>query len=354
MKALLAIGVAVGTVTALTATALTAQQPATAPRGTFESHIAAARIAAGSDENGMFRRLCEAVIAAPVTPPAPPAAPAAPGAGRGNAPRPVPDRATWHAEPAKVFDNLYFFGQTEFSVWAVTTSEGIVVVDTIFDYSVEDEVVEGMKKLGLDPTQIKYAIVSHGHADHSGGAKFLQDRFGTRILASAADWDLLERSNGVVPKRDMVVTDGQKLTVGDTTFTMYLTPGHTAGTISTVFPVRDGRQSHRAAVWGGTMYNWLNNNGRGYVTPATPTAYWFKLYSDSASRFRDVVTAADVDVLLSNHTEFDGSKRKLPALAARRAGQPHPYVVGVEAVARYLTLVGECATAGSVKFSPAQ
>ena len=69
---------------------------------------------------------------------------------------------------------------------------------------------------------------------------------------------------------------------------------------------------------------------------------------------RPMLAAADVDVLLSNHTEFDGSKRKLPALAARRAGQPHPYVVGVEAVARYLTLVGECATAGSVKFSPAQ
>ena len=114
------------------ATMLFAQQ-SPAPRGTFESHLAAARNAAGNDENGMYRRLCEAVIAAPVTPPATPAA--AP-AGRGNGPRPTPDRATWHAEPVKVFDNLYFLGQTEFSVWAVTTSQGVVVVDTIFDYSV--------------------------------------------------------------------------------------------------------------------------------------------------------------------------------------------------------------------------
>ena len=96
----------------------------------------------------------------------------------------------------KVFDNLYWLGQTEFSVWAVTTSQGIVVIDTIFDYSVEDEVVGGLKKLGLDPAQIKYAIVSHGHGDHSGGAKYLQDHFRTRILLSAADWDLLERTGG--------------------------------------------------------------------------------------------------------------------------------------------------------------
>jgi metallo-beta-lactamase class B len=342
VKALLTIGFALGAMVALVAQ----QQPAAPQRGTFESHVAAARNAARGDEDGMFRRTCDAVTAAPLTPPAPAAA-------RGTGPRPVPDRATWHAEPAKVFDNLYFVGQTEFSVWAIPTSDGIVVVDTIFDYSVEDEVVGGLRKLGLDPTQIKYAIVSHGHADHSGGAKFLQERFGTRILASAADWDLLERSAGAVPKRDMVVTDGQRLTVGDTTFTMYLTPGHTAGTISTVFPVRDGAQRHMAAIWGGTMFNWLGNP-RAYVTPTTPVSYWFNLYNASATRFRDIVTTADVDVLLSNHTEFDGSKRKLPALAARRPGQPHPYVVGVENVARYLTVLGECAAAGAAKFAAVQ
>jgi metallo-beta-lactamase class B len=90
-----------------------------------------------------------------------------------------------HAEPVKVFDNLYFVGQSEYSAWAVTTSAGIILIDTIFDYSVEDEVAGGLKKLGLDPESIKYAIVSHGHADHSGGAKFLQDKFGTRIILTA-------------------------------------------------------------------------------------------------------------------------------------------------------------------------
>ena len=70
-------------------------------------------------------------------------------------------------------------------------------MDTIFDYSVEDEVAGGLTKLGLDPAQIKYAIVSHAHGDHVGGAKFLQDKFGTRILLSAADWDLLDRTNSV-------------------------------------------------------------------------------------------------------------------------------------------------------------
>ena len=339
MRAFLAIGLAIGG-----AAVLIAQQPAPAAGETVDSHIAAARNAAGTDEDGMFRRLCDAVTAAPLTPVV---APAAPAGGRGNAPRQTPDRATWHAEPVKVFDNLYWLGQTEFSVWAVTTSQGIVVIDTIFDYSVEDEVVGGLKKLGLDPAQIKYAIVSHGHGDHSGGAKYLQDHFGTRILLSAADWDLLERTGGPAPSRDMVVTDGQKLTLGDTTLTMYLTPGHTAGTISTIFPVKDGGSAHTAAIWGGTMFNWLGN-GRAYITPATPTSYWFKLYSDSASRFRTIATppaSMSCCRITRNSTVRNGSCR--PWLLVASATPPR---TGTANVARYLTSSANAQPAGRAKF----
>ena len=244
-----------------------------------------------------------------------------------------------------MFDNLYFVGQSEFSAWAVTTSAGIILIDTIFDYSVEDEVAGGLKKLGLDPESIKYAIVSHGHADHSGGAKFLQDKFGTRIILTAADWDLLDRSTGVKPRRDMVATDGQKLTLGDTTLTMYLTPGHTLGTISTLIPVKDNGTPHLVAEWGGTMFNWLRNRPA-YITPERPDRFWFETYSQSARRFRDVVRAAGADALISNHTAYDGSKMKLPAVKQRKPGDPNPYVIGPERVQRYLTTVDECAQAG--------
>jgi hypothetical protein len=62
--------------------------------------------------------------------------------------------------------------------------------------------------------------------------------------------------------------------------------------------------------------------------------------------FRDLAAAAGADVLLSNHTNFDGSKSKIPALRARAPGAPHPYVVGKDAVRRYLTVADECARAG--------
>ena len=73
---------------------------------------------------------------------------------------------------------------------------------------------------------------------------------------SPADWDVLDkRTNGTKPKRDIEATDGQKLTLGDTTVTLYITPGHTPGTISSVFPVKDNGTPHVAALWGGVGLN---------------------------------------------------------------------------------------------------
>ncbi len=235
----------------------------------------------------------------------------------------------------------------------MTTSAGIILIDTIYDYSVEDEVVGGLRKLGLEPAQIKYAVVSHGHSDHSGGAKYLQDHFGTHVIMSADDWDLLDRSSGTKPHRDLVASDGEKLTLGDTTITIYLTPGHTAGTLSTLIPVKDHGVPHLVAEWGGTAFNWLTNRNA-YITPDRDDAFWFSVYRSSARRFRDIAAAAGADVIISNHTEFDGSKTKLPAIGLRRTGERHPYVVGKDGVARYLTVAYECATAGLLQPRPAQ
>jgi metallo-beta-lactamase class B len=232
-------------------------------------------------------------------------------------------------------------GEKEYSVWAVTTSQGIIVIDTIYDYSVDDEVVGGMKKLGLDPATIKYAIVSHGHSDHSGGARFLQERFGTRVYMPPADWDLLDRDTRAAskPKRDLIVTDGMNLTLGDTTLTLYITPGHTPGTISTLIPVKDNGAPHLAAEWGGTAFNFARS----------PEA--FRIYINSAERFRAIAEQAGADAIIANHTNFDGSKVKLPLIDKRRAGDPNPYVVGKSGVVAYLTVADECAKAGLLSLS---
>src|SRR6185295_14992426 len=129
--------------------------------------IGAAKNAAGLEWPGTFLRLCI---------PPPPAAPAAGGGGgaRGAAPGP-PARETWYAEPARVADNLYFLGTKIHSAWTVVGSDGIIIIEALFDYAAKDEILDGLKKLGLDQRKVKYVLLSHAHADHDGGAKLLQD-----------------------------------------------------------------------------------------------------------------------------------------------------------------------------------
>jgi metallo-beta-lactamase class B len=295
---------------------------------TPDAHVARAKTAAGNDYQNLFNFLC--AVPAPASARATANRPRSGGAPARPAARPAPDRSTWYTEPVKVFDNLYFVGQSEYSAWAVTTSDGIILIDTLFDYAVEEEVAGGLKKLGLDPATIRYAVVTHPHPDHHGGAKFLQDRFHTRVLMSAADWNVIDGLGGTKPARDLVATDGQRLTLGDTTLTLYVTPGHTPGTLSLAFPVRDNGTTHTVAYWGGNGLNADRESLQAYV--------------QSAQRFAEIARRAGADVLMSNHTDWDGSKVYLPRLAPRAAGSANPYVVGAAGVRRYLEVAEQCAT----------
>ena len=142
-------------------------------------------------------------------------------------------------------------------------------------------------------------IVSHGHGDHYGGARLLQQRFGAQVLVSAPDWELIlgNRRGQPKPNRDGVMTDGQELSVGDTRITFTHTPGHTRGTISTLVPVRDGGRSHVAALWGGTAMR--------------QTREFYEEYGASAKKFAAVAEAAGADVIISNHDIFDNAHRKI-------------------------------------------
>ena len=129
-------------------------------------------------------------------------------------------------EPFKVFDNLYYVGPGYVSVWLLTTPEGNILFDSAQEPYV-DYVINNIRKVGVDPRSIKYIILSHGHLDHFGGAAKIQEASGARVVAVEEDWKMIEqvgsrqgRAGGPpprVPKRDMVVKEGDTLTLGNQT-----------------------------------------------------------------------------------------------------------------------------------------
>jgi metallo-beta-lactamase class B len=260
-------------------------------------------------------------------------------------PTKAPRRDAWFAEPAKVFDNLYFVGGKLHSSWALTTRDGIILIDTIYPYNSEELIISGMKKVGLDPAQIKYVLISHAHGDHIGGAEMLQKRYSARIVMGGPDWEWVEkypnRYKTMAPKRDIVATDGMKITLGESTVTIWLTPGHTPGTMSYTFTVLDKGKPVNVAYSGGTAFNFVNN------TP-DPGIKNFQTYIDAQKHIAAKAAETKASVLLSNHSEFDNAINKNRMLAGRGNG-PHPYDIGADWVQRYFQVMQGCARAAQLK-----
>jgi metallo-beta-lactamase class B len=247
-----------------------------------------------------------------------------------------------HGEPreaTRVFDNLYYIGVGNVTAWAVATTAGIIVIDTLNNKEEWIELIEpGMRRLGLDPTTIKYVVVTHGHGDHFGGAAWLAEKYHARVLMSDNDWKLapsmLDKPYfGAPPSRDMVIRDGQRLTLGGETLRLYITPGHTLGTVSALIPVVDRGAAHVAIMWGGTGFNFPHSTAR------------FKLYSDSVQRFMNIALTAGADVALSNHPEIDNVNQRIALLKQRGTSDANPFVIGRDGVRRFLTTLSECALA---------
>jgi metallo-beta-lactamase class B len=304
--------------------------PAPVIKPTARPHLEAAKRAAGSDFVSALL-LCNIALPEGQKLAVPTAAELRARGGSPDQPPPA----------AKAFDNLYYLGIRRVSAWAVDTPEGIIVIDALNNRADAEQAIEGgLRKLGADPARIKYIIVTHGHPDHYGGAKYLADKYKARVLMSAYDWKLAEAFGkqqlsrpdfGPPPTQDMIVTDGQKLELGGEAITMHITPGHTRGTISLLIPVTDRGKRHVAALWGGTGFNFQ------------PSVERFKQYSQSAQRFLALAEAANADVMLSNHPENDNAIVHNDRLSRRTGADPNPYVSGREGVRGFLTAYGECA-----------
>ena len=229
-------------------------------------------------------------------------------------------------------------------MFVLKTSDGIMLIDSGFSTKLDSLLLPGLAKLGIDPASVKVIVISHGHADHFGGAPYFQSHFGTRIVASDADWETMKTPPAMMPPnpdpwmlakpptRDTVVGDGGEIVLGDLHVKAYLIPGHTPGSLAFIFPVKDKGHPHTAAIFGGTILDFSR------TTPEI-----LHQYIESLAHFADVTRKAKADVELQNHPVFDGMWVKAMALGERKPGEPNPFVVGRQDYQNFLDVISQCA-----------
>jgi len=237
------------------------------------------------------------------------------------------------ATPSQLFDNLYYVGKTDVGAWVLKTSGGLVLFDTLNNpEEAANIIVPGMRKLGLDPDQIKLVVLTHFHNDHTGGLPYFRAK-GMRLMASEVDWAQL----GGVPTPQSVIRDGQVVEIGDTAITLILIPGHTPGTIAAMFPVFDHGQRHMAALTGG-------------IGP-TGGLDMHQTVIGSLDHLAAVTKQAGVDVLLDPHEAIvDSTAWGYIMHPADRKPNQNDLIVGKDPFQRFTQMLTTCMKARVVMY----
>lgn len=157
--------------------------------------------------------------------------------------------------PFRIAGNLYYVGASDVTSYLIVTPKGLILIDGGFEQTAP-MIRRNVAALGFDYSKIRIILNSHAHLDHAGGIAAIRRETGATFIASAADAPLLARGGmddsqfgDRLPfppaEPDRIVADGGRVTLGGTTLTAHLTPGHTPGCTTWTMTVREhGKPLH--------------------------------------------------------------------------------------------------------------
>ena len=232
--------------------------------------------------------------------------------------------------PYQAFDNVWQVGIAWVSSWAVKTSEGWVLIDTIHEPFV-DMLIENLRTVGIAHDDVRMVLMTHGHFDHVGGyyrlkpllknARFVMTergwneafRYAKESRGTAKEWKMLE-------EKDLAARDGETLRCGDSVFTVLETPGHTWGTASYMYDVHRNGKSYRAVTVGGQGLNAIEGPDQ------------VRAYIKSMERLAE--DSLNIEVDLTAHPFSSGLAEKIDAIRSLKPSDEHPLIDRVAYLAR--------------------
>ncbi len=232
-------------------------------------------------------------------------------------------------EPSKYTDDIYHVGSANAPAWVIKSTDGLILLDTGLPQTLY-QLMENLRKMNFDYHDIKHIMHSHGHIDHIGGTRALAELTGAKTYIGEGDLDMVTGKNqlqwtnefGIAFEEpfepDVIIKDGDKITIGEKTFSFVACPGHSQGTLSIFFNCYDKGVEYRAGMFGGA--------GKGTMTKAYLERY--DLSFDCRKQFIesiDKVIDEKVDVHLGNHLGDNKHSEKLEKSLATNY-QPNAFI----------------------------
>jgi metallo-beta-lactamase class B len=228
-------------------------------------------------------------------------------------------------EPYRIVGNVYYVGASDITSYLITTPEGHILLDGGF-VETAPMIEANLKKLGFKLEDVKILLSSHAHFDHAGGLAELKRLTGAKFAASERDAPLLARGGkgdflfgDKYPfppiQADRILHDGDTVTLGGTTLTAHLTPGHTMGNTAWTMKAKEGDRTYDVVFAASTT-----------VLPGvslTKNPKYPQIAEDYAKTFR-VLKSLPCDVFLGSHASFFDGLGKAERL--RKGAKENPFI----------------------------
>jgi len=201
--------------------------------------------------------------------------------------------------PHKVMDNVYYVGTKELASFLITTPQGHILMNSNYESSVP-VIRASIEKLGFKFSDVKILISGHAHPDHVEGDALVKEF----------------RPGGKEHPIDRIVDEGDTVDLGGTTLKAHLLPGHTKGCLAWSMDLKEDGKTYRALVecsLNGQFLQYVGNKD------------YPGIVDDMRSTYKKA-RALPAEVFLSSHASFYGLAEKYPKLAARKPGEPNPFV----------------------------
>ncbi len=196
--------------------------------------------------------------------------------------------------PFRIVGNVYFIGTYQASCHLIDTGDGLIMIDPGYAKTAY-LVMDSIYQLGFRPRDIQYIVNTHWHGDHTEATAAFADLCGAKTLLGREDVEKAKRY--FTP--DIIVDDGDTLTLGNTTVRFLHTPGHTKGTISFFFDTNENGKRYRVGMFGGAGVNTM-------VRQAFDFDGCREAYLASLKRLKK----EKVDVFIGKHTWNNGTYEK--------------------------------------------
>lgn len=195
-------------------------------------------------------------------------------------------------------------GFTDVNSFLLDSGDGLILIDVPCFPTLYLQ-MEAIRTAGFDPHDIRYIFLTHGHGDHYGALRPMQEYTGAKVFMPKADEEDMDRQRaagtlrvgvfGNFPfKADAYYSDEEPIRLGNLCIRTRTCPGHTPG--STAFFFDDVDQD-------GTVYHVAMHGGLGSTASTAELKkrgypQWFhQRFIDDCREMADL----DVDICLASH-----------------------------------------------------